>query len=66
MPPSSIVSGFNKSTDKLGIKAIKSMTAWLCCVGGPLGELVQWSDIMAALYILGHHIDVISEGQFPR
>ncbi|XP_076818912.1 alpha-1,6-mannosylglycoprotein 6-beta-N-acetylglucosaminyltransferase A-like [Clavelina lepadiformis] len=27
--------------------------AW---VGGPLGELVQWSDLMAALHILGHDI----------
>ncbi|KAF3695084.1 Alpha-1,6-mannosylglycoprotein 6-beta-N-acetylglucosaminyltransferase A [Channa argus] len=24
--------------------------------GGPLGELVQWSDLISALYILGHHL----------
>lgn len=24
--------------------------------GGPLGELVQWSDLIAALHILGHHL----------
>lgn len=24
--------------------------------GGPLGELVQWSDLIATLYILGHHL----------
>ena len=29
--------------------------------GGPLGELVQWSDIVAALYILGHDIIITSE-----
>ena len=26
--------------------------------GGPLGELVQWSDVITALYILGHDITV--------
>ncbi|XP_033629093.1 alpha-1,6-mannosylglycoprotein 6-beta-N-acetylglucosaminyltransferase A-like isoform X1 [Asterias rubens] len=26
--------------------------------GGPLGELVQWSDILASLYILGHELEV--------
>ncbi|XP_077997428.1 alpha-1,6-mannosylglycoprotein 6-beta-N-acetylglucosaminyltransferase A-like [Glandiceps talaboti] len=26
--------------------------------GGPLGELVQWSDIIAALYILGHDLKI--------
>lgn len=30
-------------------------------VGGPLGELVQWSDIISSLYILGHDLTVISE-----
>lgn len=24
--------------------------------GGPLGELVQWSDLIATLHILGHHL----------
>lgn len=24
--------------------------------GGPLGELVQWSDIISAIYTLGHDI----------
>ncbi|XP_049905860.1 alpha-1,6-mannosylglycoprotein 6-beta-N-acetylglucosaminyltransferase A-like [Epinephelus moara] len=24
--------------------------------GGPLGELVQWSDLISTLYILGHHV----------
>ncbi|XP_034549996.1 alpha-1,6-mannosylglycoprotein 6-beta-N-acetylglucosaminyltransferase A-like [Notolabrus celidotus] len=24
--------------------------------GGPLGELVQWSDLISSLYILGHHL----------
>ena len=26
--------------------------------GGPLGELVQWSDILAALISLGHEVTV--------
>ena len=29
--------------------------------GGPLGELVQWSDLIASLYLLGHNIDFSSE-----
>ncbi|KAI0216419.1 Alpha-1,6-mannosylglycoprotein 6-beta-N-acetylglucosaminyltransferase A [Lamellibrachia satsuma] len=29
--------------------------------GGPLGELVQWSDILSTLYILGHDVVVTSE-----
>lgn len=24
--------------------------------GGPLGELVQWSDLVSTLHILGHHL----------
>lgn len=26
--------------------------------GGPLGELVQWSDLISSLYILGHDVTV--------
>ena len=26
--------------------------------GGPLGELVQWSDVITSLYILGHDLTV--------
>lgn len=26
--------------------------------GGPLGEMVQWADILAALYVLGHGLRV--------
>lgn len=26
--------------------------------GGPLGELVQWSDLIASLYLLGHDVTV--------
>jgi hypothetical protein len=29
--------------------------------GGPLGELVQWSDLIASLYILGHNIQFSTE-----
>lgn len=37
---------------KFGEKSLK---------GGPLGELIQWSDLMASLYILGHEIIISSE-----
>lgn len=37
---------------KFGEKSLK---------GGPLGELVQWSDLIASLYILGHDIVISSE-----
>lgn len=26
--------------------------------GGPLGEMVQWADILAALYVLGHDLKI--------
>jgi len=26
--------------------------------GGPLGELVQWTDILCGLYILGYEVKV--------
>lgn len=26
--------------------------------GGPLGELIQWTDVIASLYILGHDVTV--------
>ena len=29
--------------------------------GGPLGELVQWSDLIASLHALGYNIDFSSE-----
>ena len=29
--------------------------------GGPLGELVQWSDLITTLYILGHDLTITSE-----
>lgn len=29
--------------------------------GGPLGELVQWSDLIVALFALGHNVVVHSE-----
>ncbi|CAH8486590.1 unnamed protein product [Schistosoma curassoni] len=29
--------------------------------GGPLGELVQWTDLIGALYILGHNITITFE-----
>ncbi|KAM6934542.1 alpha-1,6-mannosylglycoprotein 6-beta-N-acetylglucosaminyltransferase A-like [Xenentodon cancila] len=38
-------------TRESGVKLIDSAFS-----GGPLGELVQWSDLIATLYILGHHL----------
>ena len=29
--------------------------------GGPLGELLQWSDIITSLYMLGHDVTISSE-----
>lgn len=29
--------------------------------GGPLGELVQWSDLIASLHLLGHSVDFSTE-----
>lgn len=30
-------------------------------IGGPLGELVQWSDLICTLYVLGHQLTITSE-----
>lgn len=37
------------------------LSSCILCAGGPLGELVQWSDIISALYILGHDLTITSE-----
>ena len=41
------------------------LSAYLLCtfmmIGGPLGELVQWSDLIAALYVLGHNLTITAE-----
>lgn len=29
--------------------------------GGPLGELVQWSDLLSTLYVLGHNLFISTE-----
>ena len=29
--------------------------------GGPLGELLQWSDVISTLYMLGHDVTISSE-----
>ena len=34
---------------------------YLTNIGGPLGELAQWSDIITTLYLLGHDVTVISD-----
>ncbi len=36
-------------------------------LGGPLGEYVQWTDVIATLFILGHDIKVVmSEAELKR
>ena len=35
--------------------------------GGPLGELVQWCDLVSALYILGHELAIsFMKDEVPR
>ena len=29
--------------------------------GGPLGDLYQWSDLIAALFILGHNVTITTK-----
>ena len=43
--------------------AYSLQTNWLANAykGVPLGEMVQWSDLVASLYVLGHNITVSSE-----
>ena len=43
-------------TDKAGFKFAENADH-----GGPLGELVQWSDLIACLYLLGHRVQFSSE-----
>ena len=43
-------------TDKAGFKFAENADH-----GGPLGELVQWSDLIACLYLLGHKLEFSTE-----
>lgn len=43
-------------TDKAGFKFAENADH-----GGPLGELVQWSDLIASLYLLGHKLEFSTE-----
>ena len=43
-------------TDKAGFKFAENADH-----GGPLGELVQWSDLIACLHLLGHKMQFSSE-----
>ncbi|XP_078119403.1 alpha-1,6-mannosylglycoprotein 6-beta-N-acetylglucosaminyltransferase A-like [Sander vitreus] len=38
-------------TDESGVRIAEAAFS-----GGPLGELVQWSDLISTLHILGHHL----------
>ena len=29
--------------------------------GGPLGDLVQWADLIAGLYVLGHNVTIMKD-----
>ena len=31
--------------------------------GVPLGEMLQWSDLIASLYVLGHNVTISAEQQ---
>lgn len=43
-------------TDKAGFKFAENADH-----GGPLGELVQWSDLIACLHLLGHKVEFSAE-----
>ena len=43
-------------SDKAGFKFAENAGK-----GGPLGELVQWSDLIASLYALGYNLDFSTE-----
>ena len=43
-------------TDKAGFKFAENADH-----GGPLGELVQWSDLIASLHLLGHKMEFSTE-----
>ena len=43
-------------TDKAGFKFAENADN-----GGPLGELVQWSDLIASLHLLGHKMEFSTE-----
>ena len=50
----------------MGSVAFQPWMMELAGKGGPLGELVQWTDIIAALYVLGHDVKVVSnDTQIP-
>lgn len=50
-PPPQILVHPGAVTDEAGLKI-----AYTAFNGGPLGELVQWSDLISTIYILGHHL----------
>ncbi len=43
-------------SDKAGFKFAENADH-----GGPLGELVQWSDLIASLHLLGHTLEFSTE-----
>ena len=45
----------------MGSMALDPTIMELAGRGGPIGELVQWTDVITALYLLGHDVIVISD-----
>ncbi|EDO45818.1 predicted protein [Nematostella vectensis] len=44
----------------MGSFIMEPMFFYFAYRGGPLGEMVQWTDLIASLYILGHNITLCS------
>lgn len=34
--------------------------------GRPLGEMVQWSDLIVSLYVLGHNVTISAEKELTK
>lgn len=43
------------------LPTLLALTVSICVTGGPLGELVQWSDLITTLFLLGHDLTITSE-----
>lgn len=51
----------------MGSFALEPLFFTYAYLGGPLGELVQWSDLITSLYVLGHNLTITSnETDIPR
>ena len=51
----------------LGSFAVSPVLFDWAYTGGPLGELVQWSDLVTSVYMLGHDLIVTAlESDLPK